>query len=302
MRIVITGGTGLIGRALSEELASGGHEVILLSRDPGLAKALPDGVRAERWDGRNAAGWGPLVSGAGAIVNLAGENLAGGRWTAERKTRIRESRIHAGQAVVEAVTEAVEKTGVVIQSSGLGYYGPQGDEIITEETPAGRDFLGQLAVEWEACTEPVETLGVRRAVIRTGPVLSAAGGALPRMISPFRFFLGGPLGTGRQWFPWIHIKDEARAIRFLIENENGAGPFNLNAPEPLTNADFARLLGRVLKRPAKMSTPVFVLRLLFGEMATVLLEGQRAVPQRLLALGFDFRFPEAEPALQDLLS
>jgi uncharacterized protein (TIGR01777 family) len=246
-------------------------------------------------------GWAPLANGADAIVNLAGENLAEGRWTEERKRRIRGSRIEAGRAVVEAVEQVADKPGVVVQSSGLGYYGPTGDEFVTEEAPPGRDFLARVAVDWEACTAPVEDLGVRRAIIRTAPVLSMAAGALPRLVRPFRSFVGGPLGSGRQWFSWIHIADEVGAIRFLVENQNARGPFNLTTPNPIRNADFARILGRRLGRPSSLPTPAFVLRLLFGEMAAILMEGQRALPRRLLDLGFSFRFPEAETALRDLL-
>jgi len=301
MRFIITGGTGLIGRELTENLAVDGHEVIVLSRTPERAEGLPHGARAERWDGRTASGWGPLADGVDAIVNLAGENIAEGRWTEDRKKRIRESRIHAGQAVVQAVEKATQKPRVVIQASATGYYGGCGDEVIIEDTAAGEGFLPQVAVEWEACTAPVEASGVRRVVIRTAPVLSAAGGVLPRIVRPFRYLVGGSLGSGQQWFPWIHIADEVSAIRFLMENQKATGPFNLAAPNPVTNADFARTLGRVVRRPAIIPTPGFALRLLFGEMAAVLLEGQRTIPRRLVDLGFSFRFPETESALRDLV-
>jgi uncharacterized protein (TIGR01777 family) len=303
MRIIITGGSGLIGRALAASLAADGHEAILLSRTPERATGLPVGVRAAGWDGRTAAGWGYLADGAEAIVNLAGESIAAGRWTPERKRRIRDSRLDAGRAVVEAVRAATDRPRVVIQASAVGYYGPRGDEEITEQTPPGDNFLAQaVVVEWEASTAPVEALGVRRAVIRTGVVLSEAGGALPRLLLPFKFFAGGPLGSGRQWFPWIHIADEVGAIRFLIDSQAASGPFNLSAPNPLTNAEFSRILRHVLGRPTFVPTPAPALRLLFGEMATVLLDGQRALPRRLLDLGFIFRFQEAEAALRDLLT
>lgn len=301
MRVIITGGSGLIGRALTTDLARNSHEVIIISRRPERIIGLPAGVRAERWDGRTAEGWYSLADGADAIVNLAGENISSGRWTDERKHTILQSRLNAGQAVVQAVKAVTHKPRVVIQASGIGYYGPCGNEEITEETPPGHDFLAGLAVEWESSTASLEALGVRRAVIRTGVVLSTEGGALPRMLLPFRFFVGGRLGSGRQWFPWIHIADEVGAIRFLIESEDASGPFNLSAPIPLTNTEFSHLLGQQLRRPALMPTPEFALRLLFGEMATALLDGQRAIPKRLLQLGFRFRFPEAGPALRDLL-
>ena len=300
MRVLIIGGSGLIGRALAANLAPD-SEVVILSRRPERITGLPAGVRAERWDGRSIKGWRSLADGANAIVNLAGENISSGRWTKERKRAIMQSRLNAGQAVVQAVEAVALKPRVVIQSSGIGYYGPCGDEDITEESPSGRDFLAQIAVDWEDSTTPVEAMGVRRAVIRTGVVLSNEGGALPRMLLPFRFFVGGRLGSGKQWFPWIHIADEVGAIRFLVENEAASGPFNLSAPAPLTNAEFSRLLGQQLRRPAFVPTPAFALRLLFGEMATALLDGQRAVPRRLLQLGFAFQFPDAGPALTNLL-
>jgi uncharacterized protein (TIGR01777 family) len=302
MRVVITGGTGLIGRALAADLAADSHEVILLSRAPGWVAGLPAGVRAAGWDGQTAAGWGPLADGAQAIVNLAGENLGAGRWTAERKRRIRASRLNAGQAVVEAVRAAGRAPRVVVQSSAVGYYGPQGDQELAEGAPPGNDFLARLCVEWEASTAPVEAMGVRRVVIRSGVVFHASDGALPRMLLPFKLFVGGPLGSGRQWLSWMHIADEVAAIRFLIEKEEAAGAVNQAAPHPLTNAEFGRVVGRVLGRPAWIPAPAFALRLVLGEMATMVLDGQRAVPRRLLALGFAFRFPEAEAALRDLLS
>jgi len=302
MRVLITGGSGLIGRALTANLARNGNEVIVLSRRPERIIGLPTGVRAEWWDGHTIEGWSSLADGADAVVNLAGENISAGRWTEEHKRSILESRLNAGRAVVQAIEAAAHKPRVVIQASGVGYYGPQGDEEITEETPPGHDFLARVAIEWEASTAFLEALRVRRVVIRTGVVLSATGGALARILLPFRLFVGGRLGSGRQWFPWIHIADEVGAIRFLIENEIASGPFNLTAPIPLTNAEFSQLLGQRLRRPVLMPTPAFGLRLFFGEMATILLDGQRAIPRRLLQLGFPFQFPGAGSALRDLLN
>jgi uncharacterized protein (TIGR01777 family) len=254
------------------------------------------------WDGRTPQGWGHLVNEADAIVNLAGASLADGRWTKQRKREIFESRVQAGQAVAQAVESATRKPKVLVQASAVGYYGPHEDEVMTEEAPPGDDFPAEVCLGWEASTAPVEELGVRRVLLRTGVVLDAKEGALPRMLLPFKLFVGGPLGTGRQWLPWIHITDEVGAIRYLVDNDGASGPFNLTAPNPLTNADFSKTLGRVLGRPSVLPTPAAALCLLFGEMSTVLLDGQRAVPKHLHRCGFRFQFPTVEAALEDLLT
>jgi len=300
MRLLLTGGTGLIGRALVADLARDAHEVTVLSRNPARAPSLPSGVEVQPWDARSIAGWGHLVNDTNVIVNLVGENLSAGRWTAARKARIAQSRLEAGRALVEAIEAATHKPCALIQASAAGYYGPRGAEPLTENTPPGDDWLSQLAVEWEAVTRPIEALGVRRAVIRTGVVLAKEGGALPKMALPFRFFVGGPVGSGRQNFPWIHIADVVAAIRFLIDHQDAYGPFNLTAPEALANAEFSRALGRAMRRPAWLPVPGLALHLLFGEMATVLLTGQNAVPTRLQQMGFAFRFPTIDAALSDL--
>jgi uncharacterized protein (TIGR01777 family) len=306
MHILITGGSGLIGRTLTKGLLQDGHEVTILTRDAGRA-VVPQGTHVQQWDARTPAGWGQLVEAVDAIVNLAGENLAGAgllprRWTADHKRLIRDSRIQAGQAVAEAIRNVSKLPEVLIQASGIGYYGPHGSEFMTEFSPPGHDFLARLTVEWEATTAEVEQLGVRRAIIRTGVVLSAEGGALPRLTLPYRLFVGGPMGSGRQYISWIHIVDEIGAIRFLIENEQANGAFNLAAPNPLTNAEFGKIIGRVLTRPSLLPVPGFALRTLFGEASTLVLDGQRARPKRLLETGYTFRFPEAEQALRDLLN
>lgn len=306
MRVIITGGVGFIGRLLAAELAGAGYEVVLLSRNPARAIGLPPGVRAEKWDGRTAAGWGHLADGALAIVNLAGENLAGGgflpaRWTPARKALIRSSRLDAGAAVVAAVAEAKIKPQVVIQSSGIGHYGPRGDEVVTEADKPGDDFLARLTVDWEASTAPVALHGVRHVSVRSGVVLSPNEGALNRLMLPFKLYAGGPMGSGRQGFSWIHPADEAAALRFLLETERASGPFNLCAPEPLGNAAFAKVLGKVMSRPSWLPVPGFALKLALGEVASTVLDGQKAFPKKLIELGFKFRFPDAESALRDLL-
>jgi len=301
MRTIITGGTGLIGRALADSLVADKHEVIVLTRRPEQVTGLPKGVQAVGWDGLTADGWAELVEGAGAIVNLAGENIGAGRWTSERKRRIVQSRADAGRAVVQAVQTARHKPSVVIQASGIGFYGPRGDEEITERDGVGSDFQGRVCIDWEGSTAPVEDMRVRRAVIRSGVVLSTRGGALQRMLLPFKLFAGGPLGGGRQWLSWVHIADEVRGIRFLIDHPEASGPFNLCSPNPITNSQFARAAGSVLKRPSFIPTPAWAVRLVFGEMASIVLQGQRGVPRRLLEMGFTFRFADLGYALRDLL-
>lgn len=301
MRIVITGGTGLIGSAVAREMGSSGHEVVVLTRDLSKTGPLPPDTRAVQWDGRTAGDWAQLLDGDTAIVHLAGDPVAVGRWTEEKKRRIRDSRVESGRAVLAAVRRAKAKPRALLQGSAVGYYGDAGDEVVTESHPPGDDFLARVCVEWEASTAEVAEMGVRRPVLRTGIVLSDQGGALPRMALPFRMLAGGPLGNGRQWFPWIHEADEVGAIRFLIEREDADGPFNLTAPAPLTNRDLSRALGEVLHRPSFAPAPGFALRLLLGEMADALLHGQRAVPRRLLDLGYVFRYPAALAALRSLL-
>lgn len=301
MRVVITGGSGLIGRALARDLGGAGHDVVVLTRDPGRVGSLPPGVRAARWDGKTSQGWVSLLEADTAIVHLAGESISEGRWTPEKKRRIRESRVVSGAAVLAAIREAREKPRVLLQGSAVGYYGGLGDEIVREDAPPGRDFLADICVEWEASTAEAETLGVRRPLLRTGIVLAREGGALPVMTLPFKMMIGGPIGDGRQWFPWIHLEDEVGALRFLLEREEARGPFNLTAPAPETNRELTRLLGRVLSRPSFLPAPGFALRIALGEMADMVLQGQRAVPSRLQELGYTFRWPDLEPALRDLL-
>jgi hypothetical protein len=301
--VLITGGTGLVGSALSAELARAGYDVTVLTRNPARARHLPERVKAEQWDGRTADGWGHLVNGAAAVVNLAGESIGIPPipWTADRKRRIRASRIDAGHAVAAAVCAASDKPRVLVQSSAIGYYGLHGDEIVAEAAPPGEDYLSSVAVDWEASTAEVETVGVRRAIIRSGVILSRAGGVLPWLSLPFTFFVGGPLGSGRQWMSWIHIADEVGAIRFLIEQESAHGAYNLTAPNPLTNRDFGRVLGRVMKRPALIPVPGVAMKLTLGEMAELLLlGGQRVLPARLVQAGYPFKFADAQSALQDL--
>ncbi|MEM7347131.1 MAG: TIGR01777 family oxidoreductase, partial [Chloroflexota bacterium] len=290
-----------IGRRLVDYLIEQGHLVTVVSRSPYKPATLPAKINFAQWDGKTADGWGHYVDGADAVVNLAGAGVADGRWTDARKKEIRESRTNAAQAVIEAIQQAEVKPKVLIGASAIGYYGIHKSHTLTEQNPPGSGFLPEVCKEWEAAAEPVEAMGVRRVTIRTGVVLDPKGGAFPKIVMPFNFLAGGPIGSGRQWFSWIHYLDEVRAIEFLIKNEEAEGPFNLTAPHPLRNRDFAKIVGKVLSRPAFAPAPGLVFKVMFGEMSEVLLGSQRVLPQRLQSLGFTFKYSEAEEAVRDLL-
>lgn len=300
MNVLISGGTGLIGAALTHSLLADAHRVWILTRNPASAN-LPAGAQPVAWDGRTNTGWLDVFSQMDVVVNLAGETVGKWPWSEAHKNRILDSRVNAGRAISGAFQKAAKKPAVLIQSSGIGYYGPSGKDPITEEFPAGNDFMANVAAQWEASTRMVDvSMGVRRVIIRTSLVLDARQGVLPLMALPVRFFAGGPLGSGQQGVSWIHIDDEVRAIRFLMENDAARGAFNLSAPNPLSNANFIQDLARVLSRPYWLPTPAFALRTLLGEMSTLLLDGQYALPQRLIKLGFVFRYASAEQAFRAL--
>lgn len=301
MRIIVTGGTGLIGTQLCKSLAADGHEVIVLTRNPDKHRTTTAGIRMQQWDGKSTAGWGELVDGAGAVINLAGEGIADARWSYERKQRIHDSRTNAGTAILEAINAAKQKPEVLIQASAVGYYGVHSNEVLDESAPVGNDFLAKICFDWEASTAPVVQMGVRRAVIRTGVVLSNEGGAFPKQALPYKLFAGGHIGSGQQWYPWIHIDDEVAAIKFLLENKKAEGIYNLSAPNPLTNKEFSQKIGEVMGRPSILPVPAIALKILFGEMSTILLDGQRVIPKRLQEAGFQFKYPTAEAALKQLL-
>lgn len=308
MRYIITGGTGVIGTALITSLVADGHEVIILSRDPAHHQ-LPAGVQGVKWDARTSDGWGHLADGAFAIINLAGESIGGsgtiplpGTWSAERKERIKNSRLWAGEAIVAAVAAATVRPEVVFQISGIDYY-PSSDELMTEESERGQQFLADVVADyWEPSTEPVEAMGVRRVVGRTAPLLNLETGPLPASLLQFKLFAGGRLGSGKQWFSWIHTEDAVRAIRFLTEMSAARGIYNLAAPDPVTNEEFTRVLGKVMNRPAFLPVPEFALKLLLGEVAALVLEGRPVSPKKLQAVGFKFKFPKLEEALLDILN
>jgi uncharacterized protein (TIGR01777 family) len=298
MRIVIAGGSGFLGRPLAAALAADGHDVVTLTRGDGPRRGQTRS-RAVRWTpGGDTGPWAAESDGAGAVVNLAGESIAGRRWSAAHKQRILDSRVHATRSLVSAIQAAEAPPPVFLSGSAVGYYGPRGDEVIAEDTPPGSDFLAGVCVQWEA--EAMLAAGDRTRVvcIRTGIVLEKDGGALPQMLPPFTFGAGGPVGSGRQYWPWIHRDDWIGLVRWAIQTPDAAAALNATAPNPVTNADFARALGRAMHRPAFMPAPAFALRLMLGEMAdALLLSGQRAVPAKAERLGFAFRYPRVDEAL-----
>ena len=301
--VIISGATGFIGTVLCRQFAGRGYDIVVLSRSPERG-ATPFGshVKVIGWDARSAAGWAEYADGAQGIINLSGENIAAGRWTPARKEKILQSRLAAGSAIVDALGQVSTKPRVVIQASGIGYYGNRGDERLDENSSSGTGFLADVARDWERSTARIEDMGIRHVIIRTGIVLGPDGGFLSRVLLPFRLFMGGHMGNGRQWLSWIHIKDEVDAICFLLEKPELHGPFNLCSPNPLVARDFFRVLGNAMGRPSWLPVPGFALRSMFGQMAAeLILSGQRALPKRLIEAGFTFRYPEAEMALRDIL-
>ena len=299
MKIVIAGGTGFLGRPLATALAADGHDVVLLSRGAGPAASA---FRVVAWtpDGRTGP-WASELDGAGAVVNLAGESIGDRRWSDAQKRRILESRVNATRSLAAAIAAATTPPPVLVSGSAVGYYGPRDDQAVTEDTPAGRDFLAGVCEQWEAEATRAASPRTRVVCIRTGLVLARDGGALPRMLPPFWFGAGGPIGSGRQFWPWIHRKDWIDLVRFAIVTPAVAGPINATAPNPLPNAAFARVLGRAIHRPALLPTPGFMLKLLLGEMAEgLLLSGQRALPAKATQLGFTFAYRDLEGALGDI--
>jgi uncharacterized protein (TIGR01777 family) len=302
MRIVIAGATGLIGKMLTKDLLESEQSVVVLTRNLQRAMTSPHPLlQVVPWDGRSAGSWHRHVEDADAVVNLAGESLGTGRWTRSRKKLLISSRIDPTMAIVNAIKAATRKPKVLMNASAVGYYGSVEQGDVAEDRPAGNDLVSRICVEWEHAALEAETVGVRVVLSRSAIVLDPRGGALQRMVLPFRLFAGGPLGSGNQWLPWIHTEDEVRAIRFLLETESLSGPVNLAAPEGASMRDFSVALGRVLRRPSAMRVPAFMLRTVLGEMADIVLTGQRVVPRRLLQAGFKFKFPKLKDALEDLL-
>jgi uncharacterized protein len=296
MHILVTGSTGLVGSTLIPVLTAEGHRVSCLVRSKSKM-----GNRDTYWDPAAGELYSPGLEGLDAVVHLAGESIAGGRWTAARKARIRDSRIQGTRLLSQTIAQLARPPKVFISASAVGYYGDRADEVLTEQSPPGSNFLAGVCHEWESATEPAAQHGIRVVILRLGVVLSSKGGALAKMLTPFRMGVGGIVGSGKQYMSWIAIDDLVRIIIHALKTESFNGPTNAVAPNPVTNAEFTKSLGRALRRPTVFPMPAFAARLALGKMADeLLLASARVVPPKLLASGFVFRHPDLESALADL--
>jgi uncharacterized protein (TIGR01777 family) len=302
-RVIITGATGLIGKRLCEQLRAQGYQIVIFSRNAEQARrAVPGAAEYVAWTPAESGAWASALDGAHGVIHLAGAPILGKRWSESYKAEIRSSRIIGTRGLVNAMRAARQRPQVFVSGSAVGYYGGRDDTKLDESAAPGNDFLAQTCIEWEREAAKAEELGVRTVIVRTGIVLDPSEGALPQMALPFRLYAGGPILPGTQWFPWIHIDDEVGLLLFALENERVRGPLNASAPEPQTNRDFTRTLGKVLGRPAWFPVPGFGLRVLMGEVAGMLTEGQRVIPKRAQELGYQFKYPTSEQALRQLLA
>jgi len=302
MKIFITGGTGFVGTYLTKELTAQGHQVTLLTRAIKSGRALPSGVAFLEGNPKEPGPWQKAVPDHQAFINLAGASIFS-RWTDAAKKEMRDSRILTTRNLVSALADRKGQETVLLSTSAAGYYGFHEDEAVTEETPPGSDFLALMARDWEAEARQAEALGVRVIPCRFGIVLGERGGALDQMIPLFKRGLGSPLGSGNQWFPWIHQRDLTRIFLFLLEQKEISGPINCTAPNPVRNRELTRVLAEVLDKPAFLpAVPGFMLKIILGEFGDVLLKGQKVLPQKLLGLGFRFEFPSIKEALQNLFA
>jgi hypothetical protein len=299
MKILITGGTGFVGTQLTSRLIRDDHEVTILTRSLKGAKGRSPGISYLEGDPTKKGPWQEAIKNHDSVINLAGASIFA-KWTEEYKKVLRESRVSTTRNIVEGIPSGLSKKITLFSTSAVGYYGFCGDEELDEESPHGEDFLAKMAVEWEGEALKAKDKGARVVITRFGIVLGDKGGALSQMIPVFKKFIGGPIGSGKQWFSWVHIKDLAEAFAFLIKHPEISGPVNVCAPGPVRNKDLAKALGKVLHRPSFMPAPGFMVKLVLGEFGSVILEGQRVIPRRLLESGFIFQYPDIEKALQSI--
>jgi uncharacterized protein (TIGR01777 family) len=299
MKILITGGTGFVGRQLTSRLVKDGHEVTILTRSLKGAKGSLPGISYLEGDPTKKGSWQEAIKNHDAVINLAGASIFS-KWTDEHKKAIRESRVNTTQNIVEGIPTHPERPFTLFSTSAVGYYGFCGDEELTENSPPGNDFLARIAVEWEGEALKAKEKGARVVITRFGIVMGEKGGALSQMIPLFKKYIGGPIGSGKQWFSWVHIKDLAEAFTFLLKHPEISGPVNVCSPNPVRNKDLAKALGRALHRPSFMPAPGFMIKLVLGEFGSVILEGQRVIPRRLIENGFVFQYPDIEEALQSI--
>lgn len=297
MRLVIAGGTGFIGSALCDRLTEIGYSLVLLSQRPAPPHTPPN-RQWITWTPGKPGSWEQVVDSADGVVNLAGEPIPAKRWTKEQKDKIRDSRLNVTRALVTAIGKAKKKPEILLNASAIGYYGPRGDETVVEDTEPGNDFVSRLCIDWEKEAQKAESYGVRVVKLRTGIVLGKGGGALPKMVLPFKLFVGGSLGTGRQWVSWIQMEDEIGLMIHLLQKGDAAGAINATAPHPVTMIELCRTLGKVLGRPSWAPVPAFALRLLLGEMADVVLTGQRVLPTKAQQMGYNFKYTDLYEALR----
>jgi uncharacterized protein len=302
MRIVLTGGTGFIGRPLCAALCQKGHRITLLTRRIEAQWPCGSTVTAVEWNGREAGAWEQCLDGADVVINLAGAPIADGRWNDARKQLLMDSRILTTRLLVEALSRRSSKPRTLISASGIGYYGASDDRVLDEGAAHGQDFLSYLCILWEAEALRAAELGVRVVMLRTGMVLEQDGGALPKMLLPFRFFAGGPIMPGTQWVSWIHRHDHIGLIQWLLTTTSVSGPVNAVAPEAVTMNQFCHALGRALHRPSWLPVPGFALHLALGELGTLMTTGQRVIPAKALSHGYVFQYPKLEPALRAILA
>jgi uncharacterized protein len=299
MKIILAGGTGFIGKALLEELLKRNHSIVLLTRTPDDSPRLNPLIQVQGWDGENLGVWASQVDGADAIINLAGEPIVGKKWSLERKSSILSSRVFPTRVLLQAVAKAKVRPKVFINASAIGFYGNQTVHV-REDSPKGDGFLTDICQKWESTARQAEILGSRVVIMRLGIVLGKTGGALPKMLPPFRLFMGGPIGSGTQGLSWIHIEDVVRAFLFALENPLINDSVNVVAPHPVTMKEFSTTLGKTLHRPSWMPVPAAALKMIMGEMANTILEGCFALPQKLEKHGFTFTYPHLEQALASL--